>query len=144
MGDQLDIKEEDDDKMSKQPKVHGHIFRDVGVDELSNKIGTKLARAMAILWKINIMKMITKDINVWNPNPTPITYRKQHNSNILYPNFYIIFYINKMHTNVSFYFTYTQNIAIVILYSSVAKLTITLYNNNFVNLLSIINNVAAK
>lgn len=41
-----------------------------------NEKVTKLARAIAILWKINMRKITVKEVKVPNPNPVPIKYKK--------------------------------------------------------------------
>ena len=47
--------------MGKKPVVHGHVLGDMSVDKLDKEKSTKLALAIAILWKINIMKTKVRD-----------------------------------------------------------------------------------
>lgn len=40
MGDELVVNEKQNQKVGKKPIIHGHVFRDVSVDELCNGKGT--------------------------------------------------------------------------------------------------------
>jgi hypothetical protein len=62
--------------MSKKSIVHGHVLGDMSVDKLDKDRSTKLALAMAILWKINIIKTKVRETKAWIPKPEPAIYRK--------------------------------------------------------------------
>lgn len=47
--------------MSKKSIVHGHVLGEMSVDKLDKDRSTKLALAIAILWKINIIKTKVRD-----------------------------------------------------------------------------------
>ena len=73
MGDDLIIKEYDEQKVSQESIVQVHVFADVCVYKLNKRKATNLARIMAKLWKRKLMNTIVTHKKVSNPKPVPIT-----------------------------------------------------------------------